>query len=147
MHIIIILGIYGILIYLYLSWERYNYKCIQIREAVDLLQDYRGLCWTDKCCNVNKYEMKDGLEEWCKMGTINIVRSKYSDYRIPKYIEEDIDKYVSQRKDYQDNPIPEKLVLLKLLFDNAYTSIKHGAVNGFYPDCEMQRLWAELREY
>lgn len=80
-------------------------------------------------------------------GVINIVRSKYSDYCIPEYIEEDIDKYVSQRNDYQDNPVPEKLLLLKMLFDDAYTSIKHGAVNGFYPDCEMQRLWAELREY
>lgn len=81
------------------------------------------------------------------MGAINIVRSKYSDYRIPEYIEEDIDKYVSQRSDYQGNPAPEKLVLLEIAFDNVYTSIKHGAVNGFYPECEMRRLWAELREY
>lgn len=72
-------------------------------------------------------------------------QEKYSGYRIPEYVEEDIDKYVSQRSDYRDNPAPEKLLLLKMLFDDAYTSIKHGAVNGFYPDCEMQRLWDELR--
>lgn len=81
------------------------------------------------------------------MGAINVVRSKYSVYRIPEYIEEDIDKYVSHRSDYQANPVQENLVLLKMAFDDAYTSIKHGAINGFYPDCEMQRLWAELREY
>lgn len=81
------------------------------------------------------------------MGIINIVRSKHSDYSIPEYIEEDIDKYLLQRSEYQNNPMPEKLVLLKMAFDDAYTSIKHGAVNGFYPDCEMQRLWDELREY
>ena len=87
------------------------------------------------------------MERGCDMGIKNMVRSKYSDYRIPEYIEEDIDKYLLQRREYQYNPIPEKLVLLKISFDDAYTSIKHGAVNGFYPDCEMQRLWDELREY
>lgn len=70
------------------------------------------------------------------MGAINIIRIKYSDYRIPQYIEEDIDKYLLQRNDYQNNPVPEKMLLLKMSFDDAYTSIKHGAVNGFYPDCE-----------
>lgn len=81
------------------------------------------------------------------MSAINIVKSKHSSYCIPEYIEEDIDKYVLCRGDYHDNPVQEKLLVMKLAFDDAYTSIKHGAVNGYYPDDEMKRLWDELREY
>lgn len=81
------------------------------------------------------------------MGTMNIVKSKHSEYHIPEYIEEDIDTYLLYREAYHKDPVPEKLVEMKLAFDNAYTSIKHGAVNGFYPDMEMYRLWEELRVY
>lgn len=81
------------------------------------------------------------------METVNIIKSKYFFFNIPEYIEEDIDTYLVARKNYHISPTFENRIAMKFAYDEAYMSIKHGVVNGFIPDEEMQRVISDLKRY